>query len=246
LIRLRSFVFNIYFFAWTALVLILFLPGLAFPRRGVNALARIWIRGTFAGLALICGLRHRLTGLENLPAKGPFILAAKHQSAWDTLALAYYLPAPVFILKRELLWIPLFGWYLRRAGNIAVDRSKGATALRSLLHQAKERAEEGHSLIIFPEGTRVAPGTDKPYQPGAVALYEKLELPVIPLALNSGLFWGRRSFLKKPGLITARVLPAIAPGLPRKDFQRRLKETIEAASRALAQEAAPETSSDPA
>lgn len=238
MIRLRSFLFNIYFFTWTTLVLVLFLPGLAFPRRGVNALARIWIRGTFAGLALICGLRHRITGLENLPTSGPFILAAKHQSAWDTLALMYYLPAPVFILKRELLRIPLFGWYLQRAGHIAINRSKGATTLRTLLQQAEKRTEEGHSLVIFPEGTRVAPGTDKPFQPGTTALYERLGLPVIPLALNSGLFWGRRSFLKKPGLITAQVLAPIAPGLPRKDFQRQLKDVIQEASRQLEQEAA--------
>ena len=233
----RSFLFNVYFFSWTTLVLFLFLPGLLFPPRGVTALARIWIRGIFAGLFHICGLGHRLRGLENLPPKGPYILAAKHQSAWDTMALTYYLPDPVFILKRELLWIPLFGWYLQRANHIAIDRSKGAATLRRLLKQAQDRVEKSHTLIIFPEGTRVAPDVEKPFQPGVSALYEKLGLPVIPVALNSGLFWGRRSFLKKPGMITAEVLPAIPPGLPRKVFQRQLREVIQERSRALAQEA---------
>ena len=138
------------------------------------------------------------------------------------------------MLKKELLSIPLFGWFLKRAGMIAVDRKGGASALRSMARQATETLESGRSILIFPEGTRVAPGQTRPYQPGVAALYTQQKVPVVPVALNSGLFWGRRAFFKKPGTIVVQILPPIPPGLDRKAFMRDLESRIEPASAALA------------
>jgi 1-acyl-sn-glycerol-3-phosphate acyltransferase len=150
------------------------------------------------------------------------------------LVFAHYLHYPAYVLKRELLYLPLFGLYLLRAGMIPVDRRGRASALKRMLAAAKRRREEGRDLLIFPEGTRVAPGQHQAYQPGVAALYGHLDLPVVPVALNSGLFWGRRSFNKKPGTITLEFLPAIAPGLARKVFMAELETRLEGASRRLA------------
>jgi 1-acyl-sn-glycerol-3-phosphate acyltransferase len=138
------------------------------------------------------------------------------------------------VLKRELLHIPMFGWYMRKVGMIAVDRSRGASALKQMVREAQATFAAGRSIAIFPEGTRTAPGEHKPYQPGVAALYTQLGVPVVPIALNSGLFWGRKAFLKKPGTITLQILPAIPPGLDRKTFMKRLESSIEDASKALA------------
>jgi 1-acyl-sn-glycerol-3-phosphate acyltransferase len=146
---------------------------------------------------------------------------------------------PAFVLKRELTWIPFFGWFLLRGGMIPVDRAAGGTALRRLLRRAKQAAADGRSVVIYPEGTRTAPGASRPYQPGVAALYEHLRLPVVPVALNSGLFWGRRSFLKRPGTITLEILEPISPGLGRRPFTEELERRLEGASLRLAA-AAPE------
>jgi len=138
------------------------------------------------------------------------------------------------VLKRELTWIPFFGWLLRAAGFIAVDRKAGAKALRQLVRDAERAVAGGRSLLIFPEGTRVQPGETRPYQPGIAALYDRLQIPVVPVALNSGLFWGRRSFVKRPGRITVEFLPAIAPGLKRREFMAELEARIESAATRLA------------
>jgi 1-acyl-sn-glycerol-3-phosphate acyltransferase len=153
------------------------------------------------------------------------------------LFLSCYLNYPAFVLKRELLSIPLFGWYLRKVGMIAVDRAAGASALRNMARQASEAFAEGRSILIFPEGTRVPPGESRPYHPGVAALYTQLKVPVVPVALNSGLFWGRRSFVKRPGTVTVQFLPPIPPGLDRKAFMRELESRIEAAAMVLSKTA---------
>jgi len=166
--------------------------------------------------------------------KGPVIIAAKHQSSWETLAFTLLFDDIAIVLKRELLFIPVVGWAMARAGNIAVARGEGASALRGLLRQAKSVIAQRRSIVIFPEGTRVAPGDQKPYQIGTAALYRQLGVPVVPVALNSGLFWGRRKFVKRPGVITLEILPPIAPGLDRETFMATLRERIETATARLA------------
>ena len=230
---LRSLLFNIVFFIWSMGFHLLCLPLLAAPKVATFRAGRFWVRVSLWLLALICGLRHRIDGRENLP-QGPCIIAAKHQSAWDTLIFSQFLEMPSYVIKRELIWFPLFGWYLYKLGVIAVDRAGGAKALRALISQAQALAAAGRPIVIYPEGTRTAPGQQRPYQPGIAALYRQLDLPVVPVALNSGLFWGRRSFLKRPGCIRLEILPPIPPGLDRKVFLKELESRIEGASARLA------------
>ena len=232
MLALRSLTFNNAFFLWSTLVQVLFLPSLLFPVAVVAWVQRLWIGGALALLAGICGLRHEIRGLEHLPP-GPCIIASKHQSAWDTLVFAVLFHGPGFVVKRELLWIPLFGWYIQRTGCIPIDRKGGASALKRMIAHAREAIGNGQHIIIFPEGTRVAPGQRRPYHPGVGALYGQLGVPVVPVALNSGLFWGRRTFLKKPGRITLEFLEPIAQGLSRKDFTAELERRIETASARL-------------
>ena len=230
---LRSLLFNLLYGIWTAGMHILCLPLLFASRRTVQVAGGIWIDGTLWLLKHVVGIDHKIVGAENLPAM-PAVYAAKHQSAWETLFLSRYLHFPAFVLKQELLSIPLFGWFLKKAGMIAVDRKAGASALRSMARQATATLESGRSILIFPEGTRVAPGQTKPYQPGVAALYTQQKVPVVPVALNSGLFWGRRAYIKKPGTIVVEFLPAIPPGLDRKALMKELEGRIEPASAALA------------
>jgi len=231
---LRSLLFNLGFYVWTALVLIAAFPVLFCRYPEIYWLGRLWVSGTLRMLKFLVGLDHQAVGLENLRER-PAIYAVKHQSAWDTLIFALYLHYPAYVLKRELLYLPLFGIYLLRAGMIPVDRRGRASALKGMQAAAKRRREEGRDLLIFPEGTRVAPGHHQAYQPGVAALYGHLDLPVVPVALNSGVFWGRRSFIKKPGTITLEFLPAIEPGLARKAFMAELENRLEGACRRLAE-----------
>ncbi|GAB4356497.1 MAG: lysophospholipid acyltransferase family protein [Kiloniellaceae bacterium] len=230
---LRSLLFNGFFYGWTALCVIAGLPLLLGPRVGIYYLGRVWAYPIIAALGLLCGLRYRVVGRENLP-EGAVLIAAKHQSAWDTIIFSLLLWDHSFVLKQELTRIPLFGLYLIRAGLIPVDRKGGAKALRKMVAAAKAAAALGRPIVIFPEGTRVAPEQHRPYQPGVAALYGQLQVPVVPVALNSGVFWRRNSFWKRPGTITLEFLPAIEPGLQRREFLDRLEAAIEGRSRALA------------
>lgn len=243
MIILRSLLFNVFFYGWTATCVIVGLPLLLGPRIGIYYLGRVWAHPILFALRLICGLRYRVRGRENL-VEGPVLLAAKHQSAWDTIIFSILLWDHSFVLKQELLRIPLFGLYLRRAGLIPVDRKGGARALKKMVAEAKAVAAAGRPIVIFPEGTRVAPDQRRPYQPGVAALYGQLEVPVVPVALNSGLFWRRNSFRKQPGCITLEFLTPIPPGLPRKDFLTRLEAAIEGRSRALLAESAADNRSE--
>jgi 1-acyl-sn-glycerol-3-phosphate acyltransferase len=225
---LRSLCFNVGWYAGTVTIALVGAPILLLPRRAVVAWAKFWIRFCLWWLRITVGLTHRLSGLENLPA-GPVIIASKHQSSWETLAYTLLFSDAAIVLKRELLFIPVVGWAMARAGNIAVERGDGAAALRGLVRQAKAVIAEGRSILIFPEGTRVAVGDERPYQVGTAALYRQLGVPVVPVALNSGLFWGRRQFIKRPGIIDVEILPAIAPGLSRDAFMTTLRARIDGA-----------------
>lgn len=232
MIALRSFIFNVAFFIWCTIINIICLPALLFRRSTIATVQWLWVAVALWLLKLICGLRHQVRGMANVPAQ-PCIIAAKHQSAWDTLIFCLLIDGPSFVIKRELLSIPLFGWYLRSANCIPVDRQGGAKALKRMITEARGVLAHGQYIIIFPEGTRVALGQRKAYHPGVAAIYSRLEVPVVPVALNSGLFWGRRTFLKQPGLITIEFLEPIDPGLPRKEFSAELEHRIETATARL-------------
>ncbi|HLI12264.1 MAG TPA: lysophospholipid acyltransferase family protein [Alphaproteobacteria bacterium] len=233
---LRSLVFNLLFFGWTGLLCLLGLPLLALPRSWLVRLGRLWARGIVGFLAAAVGLRYELRGLEHRGESGA-IYAFKHQSAWDTIMLPLLTPDPMIVLKKELMLIPFFGWYLWKTRQIAIDRRGGGVALKKMLRRAEAGAAAGRPIVIFPEGTRTAPGHHRPYQPGVAALYAQLRRPVIPVALNSGLFWGRRRFLKRRGRVVVAFLPPIAPGLSRGDFLAELERRIEGACQILVAEA---------
>jgi len=235
--RLRALAFYIAFFGLTALFGAAGLPLLLAPRRWVMRFGRCWARSVLALLRTIIGLDGEIRGLEHIPS-GPSIIAMKHQSAWDTLILPVILDDFAVVLKRELLFVPFYGWYAARAGSIAIDRRGGAGALRHMVAASREAVAVGRPIVIFPEGTRTAPGQRLAYQPGVAALYQALAVPVVPAAVNSGLFWGRRSFVKRPGLITLAFLEPIPPGLPRRQLMNELEARIEAATSALEREAA--------
>ena len=234
----RALAFNFAFFAWTAILGTVGLPFLFTPRAVTMRFGRFWAASVLALLKLIVGLDHEIRGLDRLP-RGGCIIAMKHQSAWDTLILPVVLGDPAIVLKRELLWLPFFGWYAARAGSIAIDRKAGAGALRRMLARARPVGVAGRPIVIFPEGTRVAAGERRPYQPGVAALYQALALPLVPVALNSGLYWGRRSFVKRPGRIILEFLDPIPPGRTRPRIMAELERRIETATAALLREGRP-------
>ena len=225
---LRSALFNLFFFGFSATYAALLLPLLLLPRRWLLEPIRFWAKLIVLALRPLCGIRVRVTGGEHLPAGGgAALIAAKHQSAFDTVVWLWLLPDPAYVLKRELLDIPVWGWLARGTGMIAVDRLAGSTAMRHLLRAGQAAAAEGRQMVIFPEGTRVPPGERRPYQPGVATLAAATGLPVIPVATDSGLLWGRRAFHKRPGVITVAVLPPLPAGLRRDALLRRLEEAIE-------------------
>jgi 1-acyl-sn-glycerol-3-phosphate acyltransferase len=229
---LRSALFNLLFFGWTTLCCFGLLPALFLPHRATMAWIFVWLRGVHWLEKIVLGIDYRVVGRENLP-DGACIVAAKHQSAWETLKLHLLLPDPAIVLKSELLKVPVWGKYLLKTGMIPVDRGAGSKAVRAMIDHAKVRVAEGRPIAIFPQGTRTAPGTWRPYRIGVGALYEGLSVPVVPMALNSGVFWGRRAFRKRPGTITVEFLPPIPPGLPREEMMRRLEDELETASERL-------------
>jgi 1-acyl-sn-glycerol-3-phosphate acyltransferase len=233
----RSLAFNALFYANLLVHMIAALPTLMLPHAVLRAFIRSYARSSLWLLRVICGTEVCWRGTENIP-QGACIVACKHQSAWETFALYTVLEDPIYILKRELMWIPLFGWYTWKAGLIPVDRSAGMAALARMTARA-QKAMAGprpRQLVIFPEGTRRMPGAEPNYKPGIVHLYAKIGLPCVPAALNSGLFWPRRSLVRLPGTIVVEFLPPIAPGFDRTGFLAHLQDTIEDASARLLQE----------
>ncbi len=237
MILVRSIVFNILFYGFTLLVGVFGLPSFLLGRRAVQKVSRFW-SGTLVAMArTVAGIDVDLRGTENLP-NGPAIVAAKHQSAWETLYLTELLDRPAAVMKEELVKAPVVGPYMRAMEMIPVNRRAGASALRRMVEKAREAVAAGRTILIFPQGTRVAPGAKAPYHPGTAALYVGLGLPVIPVALNSGMYWSRNAFWKRPGRVVVEFLPAIPPGLDRKAFMARLEETLEAANARIEAEAA--------
>lgn len=234
MIFLRSLLFNLYFFGLTTLLAIAAQP-LRWLAPGVlRGYAKAWTGMVLAGLRLICGIRYEVTGFEHIPTDGPALIAPMHQSAVDTLIWTRIAPRFTFVLKRELTRIPLFGPILLATGMIAVDRDAGAAAMRRLLRDADAAAALNRQIIIFPEGTRMAPGARGKLQPGIVALAARTRLPVIPVATDSGLHWGKVAFRKLPGVIHVLVLPPIEAGLPREALLRRLGEAFDEGTKTLA------------
>lgn len=230
LTAVRSAAFIVVAYLWTGMLVFLYLPLLALlPRRRMQWWGALWCRGALLLARLICGIRRRVIGREQVPA-GPVILAAKHQSAWDGVIFHHLFPDPVFVLKEELLRVPMFGLYLRRLGNIGIDRGAGFRAMKQMLPAVAARLGEGAQVIVFPEGTRVAPGAPPAYHPGIYALYQRFAVPLVPVALNSGVLWGRDAFLRHPGTITIEFLPAIPRGLDRDAFLAHLADSIETAT----------------
>jgi 1-acyl-sn-glycerol-3-phosphate acyltransferase len=230
--------FNIAWILATLLIGVAGLPLLLAPRRIVMMFGRFWAQVVLALLGGIVGMRADIRGRANLPG-GACLIAMKHQSMWDTLMLPVVLGDPAVVIKRELLMVPFYGWYAARAGSIFIDRKGGAGALRRMVAAAKAAAEAGRPIVIFPQGTRTAPGdASTPYQAGIAALYQGLGLPLVPAAVNSGLYWGRRSFVKRSGRAVMQFLPPIPEGLPRRDVMAELEARIERATAALEREAA--------
>ena len=237
LIIARSLAFNALFYANLLVHMIVALPTLVLPYPVLRAFIRSYARSSLWLLRVICGTQVSWRGTENIP-RGSCIVACKHQSAWETFALYAVLADPIYILKRELMWIPLFGWYTWKAGLIPVNRSAGLAALSRMTARAQRTiaGPRARQLVIFPEGTRRAPGAEPSYKPGIAHLYARTGLPCVPAALNSGLFWPRRSLLRRPGTIIVEFLPPIAPGFDRPGFLAHLQDTIEEASVRLLQE----------
>jgi 1-acyl-sn-glycerol-3-phosphate acyltransferase len=231
MLPLRSLAFNTAFYLVTTLIAFGGLPALV-SRSATRKVARFWARTTMWLLDVVGGVRIEYRGLENIPP-GPLLVAAKHQSALETLALVTVFENFAYILKRELLWIPLIGWYLSRAGMVAIDRSKGSRAMAVMNESAVQAIGQGRQLIIFPEGTRRPPGAPPAYKLGISHLYVALGVPCLPVALNSGLYWPRRSLTRRPGTTVIEFLSPIAPGLERAAFLDLVQERIETASNAL-------------
>lgn len=229
----RSILFNLFLYFWVTVPTFAMVWIVLLPKRQFNACVRWWQSQVVTMERLILNLRYEVVGRENIP-EGACIIAAKHESAWETLRLMVLFDDPAVVLKQELVRVPIWGWYAWRCGMIPVDRSGKAAALARMMKAANKAKDSGRKIVIFPQGTRIAPGVKAPYRVGTAALYQQLKIPVVPMALNSGLFWPKKGFLKKPGVVTIEFLPPIPPGLPRAKFMRDIEEQIETASDRLA------------
>ena len=206
----RSFLFALALTIVTPPYAVVALASAPLPRMTRYRIISGWSRLILWLARAILGIEWRVEGRENLPSR-PAVILAKHQSAWETLAFQHIFPPQVHVLKRELLWIPFFGWGLALMSPIAIDRSRGVAALRAIAKRGQKRLEQGFWVVVFPEGTRVAPGESRDYQPGGAWLAAASGAPVVPVAHNAGHYWPRNAFLKRPGTVTIRIGPAIDP-----------------------------------
>jgi 1-acyl-sn-glycerol-3-phosphate acyltransferase len=235
-IFLRSLIFNILFYIVLAFWVLVGIPTYAMPRWGILSIAKNWGLSSIWLMRLVCNTKVEYRGLEKIP-QGPLIVAAKHQSIWETFALLQFFDQPLYILKRELTWIPLFGWYLLKADMIGVDRSAGGRSLIKMARAARDEVRRGRQLLIFPEGTRRPVGAPPSYKLGVAQIYTDCDVTCIPVALNTGLFWPRRSFMRYPGTIVVEFLDPLPPGLPRQEFLAKLSSAIETATDRLVRDA---------
>lgn len=233
---LRALVFNIIYVIWTFGLALIALPTLFMPYRYLRHVGYVWAVFLLFMLRIICNLRVDVRGRENM-LRGPAIYAFKHQSAFDILLVLWLIRNPAYVLKRSLLFLPLYGLYLYFMGMIAIDRSKGTSSLKKMLKAARTRLHEGRQLVIFPEGTRTKPGAEVFYHPGIGALSAHLKVPVVPVALNTGYFWGKNAFLKKPGVAAIEFLPAIPAGHGARELLEMLQQQLEPACHKLLAEA---------
>ncbi|MCC6920150.1 MAG: 1-acyl-sn-glycerol-3-phosphate acyltransferase [Alphaproteobacteria bacterium] len=231
---LRSVLFQIYFAVLSVAMCLGFTPAFLGPWPWAARGVEYWGRATLWGLRVICGLTYEVRGREHIMA-GPALYAGKHLAMWDTVVLPVILKNPALVLKRQLLRVPFYGWYALKSGMIALDRSAHATAVRSLVAQAKARRAEGRPIAIFPEGTRRKIGAPPAYKPGVAALYGQLDIPCVPFGLNSSVYW--TGALRRPGRIVIEFLPPIPPGLKRREFMAALETQIETSTAALVAEA---------
>jgi 1-acyl-sn-glycerol-3-phosphate acyltransferase len=231
----RSLLFNVAFYVNTFVQIMFYLPVLLLPRRYIWIPVRSWAAGNHVLLKWICGIDHQIVGFEKIPPGG-IIVASKHQSAWETFTIAAMLPDPTFVLKRELQWIPLFGWYTLKARLIPVNRGTRQAALEQIAQGAREKMKDGRQIIIYPEGTRRAIDAEPTYKYGVAHLYGELNVPCVPVALNSGLYWPRRSLRFTPGTIRMEFLDPIMPGMDRTEFLKLIQDRIETATARLVAE----------
>lgn len=232
MIAIRSLLFVALFYLWSALVAILCTPLLLGPAGWILRMFAVWGSGIVVLLKACCGIRVEVRGRAHIP-QGAALVAPKHQCMFDVFAQFTWLPATCFVMKKELMWIPWFGWYAAKVGTIVVDREARSAALKKMVRKARDRFADARQVVIFPEGTRGEPGAPGDYKPGIAALYRELDVPVHPVATNSGVHWPRRGFLRKPGTIVFEYLEPIPPGLKRAEFMRLLEERIETASARL-------------
>ena len=228
----RSVVFNVLFYLNLLVHFSAAIPTLAMPYIAIIKVATFWGRTNLWLLRHVCGIHAEFRGIEKIPP-GALLVASKHQSLWETFALLWMFSDPAFVLKRELLWLPFFGWYAWKARMIPVDRGKRGQALTALTDRARIELARGRQIVIFPEGTRRSAGAEPSYKYGIAHLYAETATPCLPIALNSGLFWPRRSFMRYPGTVVVEILDPIPPGLDKDAFAARLQSDIETATARL-------------
>lgn len=227
LVFLRSCFFLLFQIVITPVFAVIALLTFPLPRLTRYRIITTWSRLITGAASLVCGVRYRIIGADNVPRE-PCVILSKHQSAWETLAWQTIFPPQVWVMKRELLWIPFFGWGLAMLSPIAIDRGSGARALRQMAEQGRERLAAGFYIVIFPEGTRIAPGTRGTYHPGGAWLTVKTGALALPVAHNAGACWRKNAFIKRPGLITVSIGKPIAPqGLTAAELNQRIEEWIE-------------------
>jgi len=224
----RSYLFTLFLAILTGAMGLACLPAVLLGPDAARSVIKVWAHAALGALKLLCGVSHRIDGAEHLP-KGAAIVAANHQSMWETIALYAILDRPVMVFKKELLNIPVYGWWARATG-VMLDREAGARAIRALREETAKRLAKGDQIVIFPEGTRGPPGGLLPLLPGVAGVYLLANAPVTPVVHDSGLFWRHPGAMKRPGVITLKILPAIPPGLPRRDFMMRLEDALSGAS----------------
>ncbi len=228
---LRTILFNLLFYPGSILYAIVMLPCLI-TVRSTHWGIRQWVYLSLALMRFTLGLEYRVRLEAKFPQE-PAIYASKHQSAWETIALWVLVPNPLFIMKKELYWLPVIGWWIWRVGNIGIKRGGGSATVKTMIKQAKQKVAEGYNIIIFPEGTRTELDATKPYKAGISILARALKIPIVPIALNSGAFWPRNAFAKKSGVIDVVFLPAISAADVQDDLLPQLQNAIETQSTAL-------------
>lgn len=219
-------------FVWVIGIGLIGLPARLGSRRTMRQVLVLWARGELLLARVLTGVRYRVVGTEHIPT-GPALVVAKHQSNFESLVLPMLIPDLAVVLRYQLLKLPLWGPMVRHLEMIAIDREGGASALRALLRETREKLAAGRSVLIFPEAKRVPLGESAPYQRGVLSLYERSLVPVVPVVHDAGRYWPPDLALKRPGCITLRFLPPIPPGLPRHEFFTRLQDELEAATREL-------------